>query len=106
MKYSRLKNNTRVHSNKRHEKKTDRQKKRIKIIIKIFTIMKKEYLKPEAIYVDIELYNSVLENPMGTPTSEPVEGNTGVWDDAYDRLPTSKSVWDEEANKAEAEEKF
>lgn len=65
--------------------------------------MKKEYLKPEAIYVDIELYNSVLDNPMGTPTSEPEEGNAGVWDDSYDRLPTNKSVWDDGLEQAQAQ---
>ena len=67
--------------------------------------MKKEYLKPQAVIVDIELYNSVLENPMDTPTSEPNEGNVGVWDDSYDRLPTNKSVWDDK-DAAQAEEQF
>lgn len=68
--------------------------------------MKKEYLKPQAIIVDIELYNSVLEEYPDVPASEPAPGNNGIWDDSYDRLPTSKSVWDDKDGAAEAEEQF
>ncbi len=57
--------------------------------------MKKEYMKPEAIIVDIELYNSVLETPGEIPASEPADANEGIWEDKYDKLPTSKSVWDD-----------
>lgn len=58
--------------------------------------MKREYAKPEANIVDIELYNSVLEEPGNEPpTSEPTESNHSVWDDTYDRLPGNHSVWGE-----------
>ena len=68
--------------------------------------MKKEYLKPQAIIVDIELYNSVLDEDPAIPTSEGNSGNSGVWDDTYDRLPTNKSVWDDKDGSVEAEEQF
>ena len=63
--------------------------------------MKREYSKPEAIIVDIELYNSVLDEPDNTPASEPVASNVDVWDD-YDDIPGSnKSVWDDGSEEAD-----
>ena len=60
--------------------------------------MKKEYLKPESNFVDITLNDSLLEGPAISDVPE--EANRGLWDD-YDRLPTSKSVWDDENEKEE-----
>jgi hypothetical protein len=57
--------------------------------------MKKFYLKPEAAFVDINLNNSVLEEPMDNPVS----GNENrVWEesDDDDRLPSARSVWGDE----------
>lgn len=59
--------------------------------------MKKFYLKPESRFVDINLNESVLENPNEDPISG-VEGgsanSSSPWD-GYDNMPTNKAVWGE-----------
>lgn len=88
-------------SDKGHEE-TNRTDKIKQITLKIFTIMKRMYAKPEAIIVDIELYNSVLEEPGNEqPASEPSEANHSVWDDTYERLPGNNSVWGEDPEEVE-----
>ena len=61
--------------------------------------MKKEYVKPESKFVDITLNESLLDGPAISDVDE--ESNRGMWDDNYDRLPTGKSVWDDESIKEE-----
>ena len=61
--------------------------------------MKKEYVKPESKFVDITLNESLLEGPAISDVDE--EANRGLWDDNYDRLPSGKSVWDDESIKEE-----
>ncbi|MBR0117979.1 MAG: hypothetical protein IKH02_04905 [Prevotella sp.] len=64
--------------------------------------MKKVYAKPEANIVDIELYNSILEEPGNEPPmSEPAGSNESVWDDTYERLPGDRSVWGEATEEEE-----
>ena len=64
--------------------------------------MKNVYAKPEANIVDIELYNSILEEPGNEPPmSEPADSNQSVWDDTYDRLPGDHSVWGEATEEEE-----
>ncbi len=60
--------------------------------------MKKEYVKPESRFVDITVNDSLLDGPAISDVAE--ESNRGIWED-YDKLPTSKSVWDDESIKEE-----
>ena len=57
--------------------------------------MKKFYLKPESRFVDINLNNSVLENPNEEPISGTAAANDSVnpWN-GYDDIPAAnKTVW-------------
>ena len=65
--------------------------------------MKKEYLKPKTTIVNIELCDSLLnEEPVQPPVSNVEDNvNRGIWDDAYDKLPGPKSVWDDDSKEEE-----
>ena len=54
--------------------------------------MKKNYKNPEARFVDINVNDPLLEQPV---ISEQLVNEAG-WESNYDKLPTSKSVWGEE----------
>jgi hypothetical protein len=60
-------------------------------------IMKKNYFKPEARFVDINLIDSVLEGGEPIPQSGGLSNEVHVWDENADgKLPTGKSVWGEQ----------
>lgn len=57
--------------------------------------MKRVYVKPESVFVDIVLHHSILS--LGNNFDENVQSgpltNDGLWDENSDKLPKSKSVW-------------
>ena len=60
--------------------------------------MKREYTKPESRFVDTTLNGTVLDTGIEddlNPDSVPLS-NESAWDEDYDKLPTSKSVWGKE----------
>lgn len=64
--------------------------------------MKKFYLKPESRFVDINLNNSVLENPNEEPISGTAAANDSVnpWN-GYDDMPVNKTVWGKDEEEVE-----
>lgn len=65
--------------------------------------MKKFYLKPESRFVDINLNDSVLENPQDEPISGVEGGNVNSNDpwEGYGNMPTNKAVWGENEEEEE-----